>query len=240
MEDPEATPSPSAPPLSSTSSSSDYPIHHHRRNSLPHPPSVSHHPHPHQSSRHLSTQLPHHPQYHHTLPTALRRSRSTTSETLSSQGRGLGQQIRDQQVTAMQSAYPISRAAHGSYQSSTSSLGRARPEESQHRIHGRSHSSKQHVHGTGVAAQFCPPQGHSTAPPPLPPRTRGINPRSDPVTPSYQKVTEWDLSGGEQGSLSCDGYVQEYSVVQETASEHSLSDSTQFSERSEPIHNRPR
>lgn len=105
-------------------------------------------------------------------------------------------------------------------------------------MHGRSHSSKQTVHGTGMAAsrdQFHPVQRYSTGPPPLPPK--GIDPKNDPVTNSYQKVAEWDVSGGDQGSQSDYRYEQEYS---ETASEHSLSDSTQISGRSEPIHNRPR
>lgn len=105
---------------------------------------------------------------------------------------------------------------------------RAGSEAGEARIHGRSLSSKYERRGS--ADTGLPPRGypaHSSGPPPLPPK--GI---------STMHVYQWDLAA--QGSQpDYRGEVQEY-YPNETTSEHSLSDSTQTSDISEPTYRRPR
>ena len=133
-------------------------------------------------------------------------------------------------------------------------------------MHGRSHSYKQE---NERGRELYSAQGIYNIPPPLPPKGVGRAKPGPPTNPQYSKQppgpvvsapyslqpatstqysqqSQWDPfsesrgTGGSQSDYRQEGYVQECPMPQETASEHSLSDSTQTSERSEPTHRRPR
>lgn len=143
----------------------------------------------------------------------------------------------------MSSGYP-SRSLHGSYQSGIGNSSKAGVDE-ERRVHGRSHSYKHDSRGN-VTDRSYPAQGYpgvsSAPPPPLPPKGISNSPNTRIAHAQYSQTARWDLSGeprgqGSQSDYRYEGHLQDYP---ETTSEHSLSDSTQTSERSEPTYKRPR